>query len=257
MEGENVVIGQTVQGILIPFIGTSLGAAGVFFLHGELSRRLRQSLLGFAAGVMAAASVWSLLLPALEQAQGLGRLRFLPAAGGFLAGIGLFLLADRLLARMERVGPETSAMLMLAVTLHNIPEGMAVGVVYAGLLCGGTEITPAGALALSVGIAVQNFPEGGIISLPMQAAGKSRGTAFAYGVLSGAAEPLGAVLTILAAELFVPVLPWLLSASAGAMFYVVVEELLPEIGGERHSESGIALFGLGFAAMMILDVALG
>lgn len=257
------MIGQTIEGILLPFCGTALGAACVFFMKGELDPLLRRSLLGFAAGVMTAASVWSLLLPAMEQSAYLGRLAFLPAAMGCLGGVVFLLALDWLIGRLRRE-EETGegalpaqSMLMLAVTLHNVPEGMAVGVVYAGLLYGSTEMTVAGALVLSLGIALQNIPEGAIISLPMQAAGRGRWAAFGYGVLSGAAEPAGALLTILAAGLFVPIMPYLLSFSAGAMLYVTAEELLPEIGGEKHSVRGLALFGIGFVLMMSLDVALG
>lgn len=256
------MLGQTIEGILIPFAGTSLGAACVFFLSGAFSQRLRQVLTGFAAGVMTAAAIWSLLLPAIEQCEFMGRLSFLPAAVGFFSGVLLLLALDWFINRLHRKPKSekslsSTAMLMLAVTLHNIPEGMAVGVAYAGLLYGSAEVTVAGALVLSLGIAIQNIPEGAIISLPMKAAGKSRKTAFGYGVLSGVAEPLGALLTILAAGLFVPVMPYLLSFSAGAMLYVVVEELVPEIAGERHSPRGIALFGAGFVLMMTLDVMLG
>lgn len=257
--------GEMIKGILIPFLGTSLGSACVFFMSGKLNRAFQQALVGFAGGVMTAASIWSLLIPALEQAGYLGKLSFVPAAVGFLLGIGSLLILDQLIPHLHKRYSRTegrktlssSAMLMLAVTLHNVPEGMAVGVVYAGLLYGNTEITMAGALVLSIGIAIQNFPEGAIISMPMKAGGMEKKKAFFYGVLSGAAEPLGAVLTILAAGVFLPVLPYLLSFSAGAMLYVVVEELVPEIAEKNHSAKAIALFGVGFVLMMILDVALG
>lgn len=257
---------QIIRGLLLPFLGTSLGAACVFFMHGKLHVLLQRALTGFAAGVMTAASVWSLLIPAIEQSEGLGRLSFLPAVVGFLIGILFLLLLDRLIPHLhmnssEAEGPKSSlsktTMLVLAVTLHNLPEGMAVGVVYAGLLYGSAEITAAGALALSLGIAIQNFPEGAIISMPLKAEGVRKSRAFFYGVLSGAAEPLGAALTIFAAGMLVPAMPYLLSFAAGAMLYVVVEELIPEMSAGEHSNVGTILFAVGFAVMMILDVALG
>ena len=223
---------ETFYGILIPFLGTSLGAACVFFMKKSLSDRVQRSLTGFAAGVMVAASVWSLLIPAIEQSAALGKLS--------------------LKSRLHR-----TTMMMLAVTLHNIPEGMAVGVVYAGYLSGSAQITAAGALALSLGIAIQNFPEGAIISMPLHAEGMKKSRAFLDGVLSGAVEPIGAVLTVLAAQLIVPALPYLLSFAAGAMLYVVVEELIPEMSQSTHSNIGTVFFAVGFTAMMILDVALG
>ena len=245
------------KGILLPFLGTSLGSACVFLMKNQFSIRLRQILTGFAAGIMTAASVWSLLLPALEQsADTLGRLAFLPAVGGFLLGIGFLLLLDKILP-VENFNPDSrsNTMMMLAVTLHNIPEGMAVGVVYAGLLYGGADITPAGAMVLALGIAIQNFPEGAIISMPLKAEGMKKSKSFWMGVLSGAVEPATAVLTIFAAGLVVPVMPALLSFAAGAMIYVVVKELIPEMGTE--SDIGVMSFSGGFALMMILDVALG
>lgn len=257
---------QIIRGLLLPFLGTTLGAACVFLMRGQLNGVLQRALTGFAAGVMTAASVWSLLIPAIEQSEHMGKLSFLPAAVGFLLGILFLLLLDRLIPHLhmnssEAEGPKSSlsktAMLVLAVTLHNIPEGMAVGVVYAGLLYGNAEITAAGALALSLGIAIQNFPEGAIISMPLKAEGVRKSKAFFYGVLSGAAEPIGAALTILAAGLIVPAMPYLLSFAAGAMLYVVVEELIPEMSAGEHSNVGTILFASGFAVMMILDVALG
>lgn len=257
---------QIIRGLLLPFLGTTLGAACVFLMRGQLNGVLQRALTGFAAGVMTAASVWSLLIPAIEQSEHMGKLSFLPAAAGFLLGILFLLLLDRLIPHLhmnssEAEGPKSSlsktAMLVLAVTLHNIPEGMAVGVVYAGLLYGNAEITAAGALALSLGIAIQNFPEGAIISMPLKAEGVRKSKAFFYGVLSGAAEPIGAALTILAASLIVPAMPYLLSFAAGAMLYVVVEELIPEMSAGEHSNVGTILFAAGFAVMMILDVALG
>lgn len=243
---------ETFYGILIPFLGTSLGAACVFFMKKSLSDRVQRSLTGFAAGVMVAASVWSLLIPAIEQSAALGKLSFLPAAVGFWAGVLFLLLLDHTIPHLHR-----TTMMMLAVTLHNIPEGMAVGVVYAGYLSGSAQITAAGALALSLGIAIQNFPEGAIISMPLHAEGMKKPRAFLDGVLSGAVEPIGAVLTVLAAQLIVPALPYLLSFAAGAMLYVVVEELIPEMSQGTHSNIGTVFFAVGFTAMMILDVSLG
>ena len=253
-------------GILIPFLGTLLGAASVFFMKDALSDGVQRALTGFAAGVMVAASVWSLLIPAIEQAAGMGKWSFVPAAAGFWIGV-LFLLAlDHVIPHLHRnsasaEGPKSrlqrTTMMVLAVTLHNIPEGMAVGVVYAGWLSSSAQITAAGALALSLGIAIQNFPEGAIISLPLRAEGAGRGRAFAGGVLSGIVEPIGAMLTLLAAQLIVPALPYLLSFAAGAMLYVVVEELIPEMSQGAHSNTGTLFFALGFSVMMMLDVALG
>ena len=245
---------SVLQGILLPFWGTSLGAACVFCLQRAPSAVLRRVLEGFAAGVMTAASVWSLLLPAIDWAD-MGRWSFLPAAGGFWLGVLFLRLLERLLP--EAVTDRSTTMTLLAVTLHNIPEGMAVGVVYAGYLAGTAQITAAGALALSLGIAIQNFPEGAIISMPLQAEGMKKGRAFWGGVLSGVVEPIGAVLTILAASVIVPALPYLLSFAAGAMLYVVVEELIPEMSQGEHSDIGTVLFAVGFSLMMVLDVALG
>ena len=253
-------------GILIPFLGTSLGAGCVFFLKNSLRDGIQRALTGFAAGVMVAASVWSLLIPAMEQAADLGRLAFFPAAVGFWLGILFLLLLDHLIPHLHQnslqaEGPKSqlqrTTMMVLAVTLHNIPEGMAVGVVYAGYLAGTAQITAAGALALSFGIAIQNFPEGAIISMPLRAEGMKKGRAFWGGVLSGIVEPIGAVLTILAAGIVVPALPYLLSFAAGAMLYVVVEELIPEMSQGQHSNVGTVFFAVGFSVMMVLDVALG
>ncbi len=253
-------------GILIPFLGTSLGAASVFFLKKSLGDYIQRALTGFAAGVMVAASIWSLLIPAMDQSEALGKLAFFPAAVGFWMGILFLLLLDHIIPHLHRnsqqaEGPHSqlqrTTMMVLAVTLHNIPEGMAVGVVYAGYLSGTAQITAAGALALSLGIAIQNFPEGAIISMPLRAEGMSKGRAFWGGVLSGVVEPIGAVLTILAASVIVPALPYLLSFAAGAMLYVVVEELIPEMSQGEHSDIGTVLFAVGFSLMMVLDVALG
>ena len=256
---------EILQGVLIPFLGTSLGAACVFLMKKQLGVTVQRVLTGFAAGVMVAASVWSLLIPALEQSEeSMGRLAFIPAVVGFLLGIFFLLLLDELIPHLH-IGSEKAeglksrlprnAMMLLAVTLHNIPEGMAVGVVYAGLMYG--NITSAGALALAAGIAIQNFPEGAIISMPLCAEGMSRKKAFLLGTLSGAVEPLGALLTILAAGVVVPAMPYLLSFAAGAMIYVVVEELSPEMSEGEHSNVGTVSFAFGFAVMMVLDVALG
>ena len=253
-------------GILIPFLGTSLGAACVFFMKKTLSDMVQRSLTGFAAGVMVAASVWSLLIPAMEQSAGMGRLSFVPAVVGFWMGILFLLGLDHIVPHLhaksgQTEGPKSqlrrTTMMVLAVTLHNIPEGMAVGVVYAGYLSGSAQITAAGALALSLGIAIQNFPEGAIISMPLRAEGMKKGKAFCGGVLSGVVEPIGAMLTILAAQLVVPALPYLLSFAAGAMLYVVVEELIPEMSQGSHSNIGTLFFAVGFSIMMMLDVALG
>ena len=257
---------ETFFGILIPFLGTTLGAACVFFMKKSLSDLVRRSLAGFAAGVMVAASIWSLLIPAIEQSEDMGKLSFLPAFIGFWVGVLFLLLLDRLIPHLhvgseQAEGPKSklgrTTMMVLAVTLHNIPEGMAVGVVYAGFLSGNTQITAASALALSLGITIQNFPEGAIISMPLRAEGERKGRAFLGGMLSGVVEPIGAVLTIVAAQFIIPALPYLLSFAAGAMLYVVVEELIPEMSQGRHSNLGTVFFAVGFSVMMVLDVALG
>ena len=252
------------RGILIPFLGTMLGAACVFFMKRSLSSSIQRALTGFAAGIMTAASVWSLLIPAMEQCASMGKLAFLPAAVGFLVGIFFLLGLDHLIPHLhmnssEAEGPKSKLKktTMLAVTLHNIPEGMAVGVVYAGWASGNMSISAAAALALSVGIAIQNFPEGAIISMPLRAEGMGKGKAFLYGTLSGVVEPIGAVLTVLAAGLVLPILPYLLSFAAGAMIYVVVEELIPEMSEAPHSNVGTIFYAVGFVLMMTLDVALG
>jgi ZIP family zinc transporter len=254
------------QGLAIPFIGTTAGAACVFLMRGALEERVDKALTGFAAGVMVAASVWSLLLPAIEQSAAWGKWSFVPAVAGFWVGILFLLILDHAIPHLHRFSKEAegpashltrATMLVLAVTLHNIPEGMAVGVVYAGWLAGSAHITATGALALSLGIAIQNFPEGAIISMPLAMGGMRRGKAFAAGMLSGVVEPIGGALTILAAGLIVPALPYLLSFAAGAMIYVVVEELIPEMSAGRHSNVGTLCFALGFTVMLALDVALG
>jgi len=252
--------------VLLPFLGTTIGAAFVFFLKGQMNRSLQRCLTGFASGVMVAASVWSLIIPAIDQSAHLGKLSFLPAFIGVWAGF-LFLLAlDHFIPHLHlnSDSPEgspsnlgKSTMMVLAVALHNLPEGMAVGVVAAGWLTGNESISAAGALALSLGIALQNLPEGAIISMPLKSNGMSRGRAFGYGVISGVIEPVGAVLTILLSGLLVPVLPYLLAFAAGAMLYVVVEELIPEMSEGEHSNIGTVFFAVGFSLMMVLDVALG
>ena len=256
---------NTIIGIMIPFIGTSLGATMVFILKDQISENLQKILTGFAAGVMVAASFWSLLQPALESSEAMGTLPFLPAAVGFLVGVGFLLLLDEVTPHMhfnnEEEGPKSglkrTTKLILAVTLHNIPEGMAVGVVYAGFLSGSTGISAAGALALALGIAIQNFPEGAIVSMPLRAEGMQKGKTFLFGVLSGIVEPIAAVVTVLAAGFVVPIMPYLLAFAAGAMMYVVVEELVPEMSEEPHSNLGPVAFAFGFVLMMILDVTLG
>jgi len=254
------------EGIIIPFLGTALGSACVFFMKKELGRTVQRALTGFAGGVMVAASIWSLLIPAMNLSAGKGRLAFLPAFIGFWLGILFLLLLDRIIPHLhmnaeKAEGPKSKAkkttMMVLAVTLHNVPEGMAVGVVLAGLISGSAEITVGAAMALSIGIAIQNFPEGAIISMPLHAEGKSKVKAFLDGALSGAVEPVGALLTVLFAGLFVPAMPYLLSFAAGAMVYVVVEELIPEMSAGEHSNVGVLMFALGFTLMMALDVALG
>ena len=255
----------TLCGSLIPFLGTTLGAACVFLLRKEISHRMQQALLGFAAGVMVAASVWSLLIPAMEQSAEMGKLAFIPAAVGLLLGIAFLLILDQVIPHqhLDSNCPEgtpchaqKSTMLMLAVTLHNIPEGMAVGVVLAGLNAH-ESISGTAAFALAIGIAIQNFPEGAVISMPLKEA-LGRKKAFIYGVLSGIVEPIAAIITIVLSSFVIPVLPYLLSFAAGAMLYVVVEELIPESAHGEHSNIGTsASFALGFVLMMILDVALG
>lgn len=252
-------------GVLIPFIGTTLGAAMVFILRGNISSNIQKALTGFAAGVMVAASFWSLLQPAIESSGSLGRLSFMPAAIGFLIGIGFLLFLDIVTPHMHMdrqvEGPESqlkrTTKLILAVTLHNIPEGMAVGVVYAGWLSGNVGVSQSAALALALGIAIQNFTEGAIVSMPLLSEGMQKGKTFIYGVLSGAVEPIAAVITILAARMVIPVLPYFLAFAAGAMMYVVVEELIPEMSEGKHTNTGTIAFSLGFVLMMILDVALG
>lgn len=255
-----------ILGVLIPLIGTTLGSACVFFLKGEIGDKLQKVLLGFAAGVMVAASVWSLLIPAMDMSADMGKLSFLPALVGFLLGMGFLLLMDSVIPHMH-VGsdePEGSksklqktTMLLLAVAIHNFPEGAACGAIFAGVLTGETDVTMAGAIALSIGIAIQNIPEGAIISMPLRGHGVSKGKSFLYGVMSGVVEPIGAILAIMLASLVTPILPYMLSFAAGAMIYVVVEELIPETSEGAHSNLGTIAFAIGFSIMMVLDVALG
>ena len=258
---ETIVIG-----LLIPLLGTIAGSAFVFFMKDEMPERVQKSLLGFASGVMVAASVWSLLIPAMEMEEAEGAWAVVPAAAGFLLGMGFLLLIDELtphlhLGTSQPEGPRSklsrTAMLALAVTIHNLPEGMAVGVVLAGAGQGVDTISMASAVAVSLGIAIQNIPEGAIISMPMRAEGNSRWRSFMLGSLSGAVEPVGGLAVILLASLLTPVLPYMLAFAAGAMFYVVVEELIPEMSSGEHSNVGVILFGVGFTLMMVLDTALG
>lgn len=253
-------------GLLIPLAGTTLGAAMVFFLKDEMSVFVRKLLLGFASGVMIAASVWSLLIPAIEMAEEQGVVAWMPASIGFLAGVGFLLLLDVIIPHLHvnsnqpegtAVKLKKSTMMILAVTLHNIPEGMAVGVVFVGVMAGNSSISMAGAFALSIGIAIQNFPEGAIISMPLIGNGLSKPKAFLYGFASGVVEPIGALITIWLTTLIVPLLPYILAFAAGAMIYVVVEELIPESQDGEHSNFGTIGVTLGFVVMMILDVALG
>ena len=256
---------EVLIGVLVPFLGTSLGSAMVFFMKKELSEKLNHALEGFAAGVMVAASIWSLIIPAMEQSADMGKLSFIPAVVGFWFGILFLLCLDEIIPHLHMNSDEPeglksnlkkTTMMVLAVTLHNIPEGMAVGVVYAGWLSGNTGITSAGAFALALGIAIQNFPEGAIISMPLRSNGHSRPRAFLSGVLSGLVEPIGTILTIILASLIVPVLPYLLCFAAGAMIYVVIEELIPEMASGKHTNVSTIMFALGFTLMMTLDIAL-
>lgn len=253
-------------GILIPFAGTVLGSGCVFFLGKSLSDKVQRALTGMAAGVMVAASIWSLLVPSMEQSAHMGKWSFVPAAVGFWVGILFLLGLDRLIPHLHLNSKSSegvqsrlkkTVMMLLAVALHNIPEGMTIGVVLAAFITGKADITAASALALSIGMAIQNFPEGAVISMPLKAEGMKKSKAFAGGVLSGIVEPIGAIITVLAANLVVPILPYLLSFAAGAMLYVVVEELIPEMSGGEHSNVGTLFFALGFTLMMTLDVALG
>lgn len=253
-------------GLLIPLLGTMLGSAFVFFMKDEMPERVQKTLLGFASGVMVAASVWSLLIPAMEMEEGQGAFSVVPASVGFLLGIGFLLLLDELtphlhLGSSSPEGPRSrlsrTAMLALAVTIHNLPEGMAVGVVFAGVEQGVGGLSLASAVAVSLGIAIQNVPEGAIISMPMRAEGNSRWRSFLIGSLSGAVEPIGGLAVVLLASLLTPVLPYMLAFAAGAMFYVVVEELIPEASSGKHSNLSTIGFAVGFVLMMVLDVVMG
>ena len=255
-----------VMGLLIPLLGTMLGSSFVFLMKDEMSPRLQKSLLGFASGVMVAASVWSLLIPAMEMEAHKGAWSVVPASIGFLAGIGFLLVLDDITPHLhigtdKPEGPRShlsrTAMLALAVTIHNLPEGMAVGVVFAGAEQGAAGLSVASAVAVSLGIAIQNIPEGAIISMPMRAAGNSKWRSFMIGSLSGAVEPIGALAVLLLATLLMPVMPYMLAFAAGAMFYVVVEELIPEASNGQHSNLSTIGFAFGFVLMMILDVVMG
>lgn len=257
---------EIVLGLLIPFIGTALGSAMVFFLKNKINPKVQKLLLGFASGVMIAASVWSLIIPAIEMEEKQGGIAWLPASIGFLLGIVFLLVLDSIIPHLhlDKTKPEgiksslkKSTMLVLAVTLHNIPEGMAVGVVFASLMVGNSGIALTGAIALAVGIAIQNFPEGAIISMPLKSEGISKWRSFLYGSLSGIVEPIAAMVTMLLTSVVLPILPYLLAFAAGAMVYVVVEELIPESQMGEHSNIGTIGVGIGFVIMMILDVALG
>lgn len=257
---------QIFLGLAIPFLGTTLGAAMVFLMKKEMNKKVEKILLGFASGVMIAASMWSLLIPSIEMAETQGKVAWIPAAIGFLLGIVFLLVLDSVVPHMHLESEKTegiksklkkTTMMVFAVTLHNIPEGMAVGVTFAGALARNAGITIAGAFALAIGIAIQNFPEGAIISMPLKSEGVSKPKAFLYGTLSGIVEPIGAVITILLTNAVVPILPYLLSFAAGAMIYVVVEELIPESQAGEHSNIGTIGVAIGFTIMMILDVALG
>ena len=253
-------------GLLIPFLGTTLGSAMVFFMKNSMDKKVEKILLGFASGVMMAASVWSLIIPAIDMAEEQGKISWVPAAMGFMFGILFLLILDTLIPHLHldsdkpegiKAKLKKTTMMVLAVTLHNIPEGMAVGVTFAGALIGNAGITMAGSFVLAIGIAIQNFPEGAIISMPLKSEGMSKGKAFLYGTLSGVVEPIGAIITICLTNLVVPILPYLLSFAAGAMIYVVVEELIPELQAGEHSNIGTIGVAIGFVIMMILDVALG
>ena len=257
---------ELLYGLLIPFLGTTLGSGMVFLMKNKINKKIEKLLLGFASGVMIAASIWSLIIPALDMAEEQGVITWMPATIGFLLGICFLLVLDSIIPHLHlntdkpeglKSKIQKTTMMVLAVTLHNIPEGMAVGVVFAGALAQNTGITMAGAIALAIGIAIQNFPEGAIISMPLKSEGMSKAKAFLYGTLSGIVEPIGAILTICLTNLVVPILPYLLSFAAGAMIYVVVEELIPESQTGEHSNIGTIGVAIGFVIMMILDVALG
>lgn len=253
-------------GLILPFLGTTLGSAMVLFMKNKMNNKIEKLLLGFASGVMIAASIWSLIIPSIEMAEGQESIAWLPATIGFLLGIVFLLILDGSIPHIHLKSdkPEginsklkKTTMMFFAVTLHNIPEGMAIGVTFAGALMGNSGITIAGAIALSIGIAIQNFPEGAIISMPLKGEGMTKGKAFLYGCLSGIVEPIGAIITLLVTQSIMSLLPYLLSFAAGAMIYVVVEELIPESQAGEHSNIGTVGVAVGFVIMMILDVALG
>ncbi|MGI5058181.1 ZIP family metal transporter [Treponema pectinovorum] len=262
----NSFINSITPALLIPLLGTIFGSACVFFMGNSLNLKLQKALQGFASGVMVAASIWSLLLPAFDLSSSMGKLSFIPALVGFWVGIFFLLSLDHLIPHLHLGSSQAegvkshlkkTTMMIFAVTIHNLPEGMAVGVVYAGFLSGNSSISAMGALSLALGIAIQNFPEGAIISMPLKTEGISRRKSFVYGTLSGVVEPLGAFLMIVASSLFLPVLPYFLAFATGAMIYVVVEELIPEMSQGVHSDIGTTMFALGFTVMMTLDVVLG
>lgn len=251
--------------LLIPIFGTVLGAGCVFFMKKQINTKIQKTLLGFAAGVMIAASVWSLIIPAIEMSSSMDKFAFIPAVVGLIIGIGFLFLLDRLIPHLhidskEPEGPKShfkkTTMLVLAITLHNIPEGMAIGVTIAGVLTGSSAVTFAGALVLAIGIGIQNFPEGAIVSMPLMSEGMTRKKSFLYGIISGIVEPIASLLTILFATFVIPILPYMLAFAAGAMIYVVVEELIPEASAGEHSNLGTIGFSIGFIIMMVLDVAL-
>lgn len=256
----------TLFGLLVPFLGTTLGSSCVFFMKGQMNEKIQKFLLGFASGVMIAASVWSLIIPSMEMSANMGKFSVVPAACGIALGMAFLLLLDRIIPHLHATSttPEglpsklkKTIMLVFAVTLHNIPEGMAIGVVWAGLLSKGAIISIPAAFALSIGIAIQNFPEGAIISMPLRSEGNGKLKSFALGTLSGVVEPIAAILTIVLSSILVPILPWFLSFAGGAMIYVVVEELIPESSEGKHSNFGTIGFGVGFILMFLLDVVLG
>lgn len=257
---------ETIIGILIPFLGTTLGAAMVFLMKKELNSKVEKALLGFASGVMIAASIWSLIIPSIDMSSSYGKLSFIPAAIGFLLGVIFLLLMDIIVPHFHLNSDEPegmksklkkTTMMVFAVTIHNIPEGMAVGVVFAGAMQNNSLVTISGAIALSIGIAIQNFPEGAIISMPLKSEGMSKGKSFLYGTLSGIVEPIAAIITVLLINIVTPILPYLLAFAAGAMMYVVVEELIPEAQAGKHTNISTIGFTIGFILMMVLDVALG
>ena len=257
---------EIIWGLLIPFIGTTLGSSMVFFMKNKMNEKVEKLLLGFASGVMIAASIWSLIIPSIDMAKEQNVISWIPATIGFLLGILFLLILDSIIPHLHlnsnkpeglKAKLQKTTMMVLAVTLHNIPEGMAVGTVFAGAISGNSGITIAGAIALAIGIAIQNFPEGAIISMPLKSEGTSKSKAFLYGTLSGIVEPIGAIITIALTSLVVPILPYLLSFAAGAMIYVVVEELIPSAQIGEHSNISTIGLAIGFVIMMILDVALG